>query len=142
MHPIRGIGVLISTIAVAAVVGFGVPLLWVWIGSQVQGGRGSTTLDWSVAMLILFGIIISYLIVLYIAGWIISVLEDEPDPSKQKTTARNPWMRGMTDTRAIKPRNADRTWAVETVFVSTTLIVSAAVMVWFFVLAGSPLPTQ
>jgi hypothetical protein len=142
MHPIRGIGVLISTIAVAAVVGFGIPAAWVWIGSQVQGGRGSTSLDWSVVMLIFFGIVISYAVVLYIAGFVISVLEHDPDPQKQKSSARNPWMRGMTDTRAVKPRGADKTWAVETVFVSTTLIVSAAAIVWFFVLAGSPLPTQ
>ena len=80
--------------------------------------------------------------VLYVAGWVISIVEHDPDPSKQKTTARNPWMRGMTDTRAIKPRDADRTWAIETVFVGTTLIVTAAVMIWFFVLAGSPLPSQ
>ena len=142
MHPIRGLGVLVSTILVAAVVGFGIPAAWVWIGSQVQGGAGSTSLDWSVVMLIFFGIVISYGFVLYIAGFVISVLEHDPEPTKQKATARNPWMRGMTDTRAIKPRGADKTWAVETVFVSTTLIVSAAALVWFFVLAGSPLPTQ
>jgi hypothetical protein len=123
-------------------VGFGIPAGWVWVGSQVQGGAGSTSLDWSVVMLIFFGIVISYMIVLYIAGWVIAIIEHDPEPSKQKATARNPWMRGMTDTRAIKPRDADKTWAVETVFVGTTLIVSAAALVWFFVLAGSPLPTQ
>ena len=142
MHPIRGIGMLITTILVAAIVGFGIPIAWLWIGAQVQGSFSSTSLDWSVAMLILFGMIITYLIVLYIAGFVISVLERDPEPSKQKTTARNPWMRGMTDTRAVKPRGADRTWAVETVFVSTTLIVTLVVMILFFALANSPLPTQ
>ncbi len=142
MHPIRGISVLISTIVVAALVGFGIPIAWLWIGAQVQGSFSSTSLDWSVAMLILFGMIITYVIVLYIAGFVISVLEHDPEPSKQKTTARNPWMRGMTDTRAVKPRGADRTWAVETVFVGTTLIVTLVVMILFFALANSPLPTQ
>ena len=132
---------LILTIAVAALVGFGIPIAWLWIGAQVQGNFSSTSLDWSVAMLILFGMIITYAVVLYIAGFVISVLEHDPEPTKQKATARNPWMRGMTDTRAIKPRG-DRTWAVETVFVSTTLIVSAVVMILFFALANSPLPTQ
>jgi hypothetical protein len=133
---------LITTIVIAALVGFGIPLAWLWIGAQVQGSFSSTSLDWSVAMLILFGMIVTYLIVLYIAGFVISVLEHDPEPSKQKTTARNPWMRGMTDTRALKPRGADRTWAVETVFVSTTLIVTLVVMILFFALANSPLPTQ
>jgi hypothetical protein len=133
---------LISTIVVAAIVGFGIPTGWLWIGAQVQGSFSSTSLDWSVAMLILFGMILTYAFVLYIAGFVISVLEHDPEPTKQKATARNPWMRGMTDTRAIKPRGADKTWAIETVFVSTTLIVSAVVMILFFVLANNPLPSQ
>lgn len=142
MKASSGIGVLIATVLVAAVVGFGIPAAWVWVGSQVQAGSGATSLDWSVAMLILFGIVISYLFVLYIAGWLIAWLERDPEPTKQKASARNPWMRGMTDTRAVKPRGTDKTWGIETVFVGTTLIVSAAAIVWFFVLAGSPLPTQ
>src|SRR4029079_13928226 len=81
VHPIRGISVLISTIVVAAIVGFGIRTGWLWIGAQVQGSFSSTSLDWSVAMLILFGMIISYLIVLYIAGFVISVLEHDPEPS-------------------------------------------------------------
>lgn len=142
MKPASGIGVLIATIVVAAVVGFGVPLAWVWIGAQVQGGSGATNLSFAVAMIIFFGIVLTYGFVLYIAGWVISWIEREPDPSKQKSTAREPWMRGMTDTRAVKPRGADKTSGVETVFVGTTLIVFAAFWIWFFVAAGSSLPTQ
>ena len=59
---------LILTIAVAALVGFGIPIAWLWIGAQVQGNFSSTSLDWSVAMLILFGMIITYALVLYIAA--------------------------------------------------------------------------
>lgn len=134
---------LIATVVVAAVVGFGIPLGWVWIGSQVQGGSNSSSLEWSTAMLIMFGIIFSYAIVLYIAGWVISRVEPEGEEARrQRATARNPWMRGMTDTRAVRPRGADRAWGVETVFVGTTLIVTAAFWLWFIFLAGSPLPTQ
>lgn len=143
MSSFRGIGVAIATIAVAAVVGFGVPLGWVWIGSQVQGGSNSSSVDWSTAMLIMFGIIFTYGIVLYIAGWVIARVETEEQAAgRQRSTAQNPWMRGMTDTRAVKPRGADRAWGVETVFVGTTLIVTAAFWLWFLFLAGSPLPTQ
>ena len=67
MHPIRGIGVLIATIVVAALVGFGIPIAWLWIGAQVQGSFSSTSLDWSVAMLIMFGIILTYAFVLYLS---------------------------------------------------------------------------
>ena len=143
MHPARGIGTVILTVVVAAIVGFGVPLGWVWIGSQVQGGSGATSVDFSVAMLILFGIIITYFIVLWIAGWILARVERAPDPQRQQSTSRTPWMRGMTDTRAIKPKGSARNaWTVEMVFVTTTLIVTAAFFLWFLFLAGSPLPNQ
>jgi hypothetical protein len=141
VHPIRGIGTLIVTVIVAAIVGFGVPLGWVWIGSQVQGGSGATSLDFSVAMLILFGIIITYVGVLWIAGWVLARV-DPHDPQRQQSSSRTPWMRGMTDTRAIKPRGADKAWEIETVFVGTTLIVTAAFWLWFLFIAGSPLPNQ
>lgn len=143
MRPLRGLGVLVATIVVAAVVGFGVPLFWVWAGSQVQGGSNSSSVEWSSAMLILFGIIFTYGIVLYIAGWVISRVEtEEQEAKRQQSTSRSPWMRGMTDTRAIRPKGADRVWGIETVFVGTTLIVTAAFWLWFIFLAGSPLPTQ
>jgi hypothetical protein len=130
-------------VVVAAIVGFGVPLGWVWIGSQVQGGSGATSVDFSVAMLILFGIIVTYVAILWIAGWVISRVEREPDAQRQQSTSRTPWMRGMTDTRAIKPRGSmGSAWTVEMVFVSTTLIVTAAFFLWFLFLAGSPLPNQ
>lgn len=131
----------VLTVVVAAIVGFGVPLGWVWIGSQVQGGSGATNLNFSVAMLILFGIIFTYVGVLWVAGWVIARV-DPSDPTKQTSTARSPWMRGMSDTRAIKPKSAERTWTVETVFVGTTMIVTAAFWVWFLFIAGSPLPNQ
>jgi hypothetical protein len=129
------------TVVVAAIVGFGVPLGWVWIGSQVQGGSGATNLNFSVAMLILFGIIFTYVGVLWIAGWVLARV-DPIDPQRQQSTSRTPWMRGMTDTRAIKPKGAENAWTIETVFVGTTLIVTAAFWLWFLFIAGSPLPNQ
>jgi hypothetical protein len=94
-------------------------------------------------MVIMFGIIFSYAIVLYVAGWVISRIEPEGEEARrQKSSARSPWMRGMTDTRAIRPKGADRTWGVEAVFVGTTLIVTVAFWLWFAFLAGSPLPNQ
>ena len=41
-------------------IGFGVPLGWIWIGSQLQGDSGASDVDFSVAMAILFGIIATY----------------------------------------------------------------------------------
>lgn len=132
------------TIVAAAAIGFGIPLLWVWIGSQVQGntGAGASNLSFSVAMLILFGIILSYVIVLYLAGWVIAHFGGEPVAGPQRGSANSPWMRGMTDSRAITPRHTTRIERIERTFVITTILVTVAVSIWFFGFAGSPLPNQ
>ncbi len=125
------------TIAAAAVIGFGVPLAWVWIGSQLQSGEGATTVSFTVAIVILFGIIASYVAVLYIAGLVMAALERDDD---EAATSRSPWMRGMTDTRQRARRNT--IGAVERIFVITTILVTVAFWLWFAFEAGSPLPSQ
>ena len=142
-RPISEIAAFAATIVVSAAIGFGIPLLWVWVGSQVQGGTGSaSTLDFSVAMLILFGIIVSYVLVLYIAGWVMTRFGGEPLEAPQRGSSNRPWMRGMTDSRAITPGHTSRIDRIERTFVITTIIVTVAVSIWFFGFAGSPLPAQ
>lgn len=118
-------------------IGFGVPLGWIWIGSQLQGSNGATNTDFSVAMAILFGIIFTYVVLLYLAGLIMALFEG---PEEQQATARAPWMRGMTDTRQRPQGNS--MGGVERVFVVTTMIVTTAFWLWFAFKAGSPLPNQ
>lgn len=126
------------TIAAAIVIGFGVPLLWVWIGSQLQGGSG-TNVSFAVAIAILLGIIASYVGLLYVAGWVMARINPQLLEQRQRGSSRQPWMRGMTDTRAVRP--ADRQMpALERVFVTTTIIVSIAFTIWLLFIAGSPLP--
>lgn len=141
MQPLRQTAIVAVTIVAAATIGFGVPLGWLWIGSQVQGGSGATSLDFSVAMLIMFGIIASYVLILYIAGWVMSWADPTLRADRQRGTARLPWMRGMTDTRA-NVRRAPLVGGIERIFVVTTVIVSAAFWIWLLFLAGSPLPNQ
>jgi hypothetical protein len=141
-RPLSELLVLAATIVSAAVIGFGIPLLWVWIGSQLQGGSGATTLNFSVAMAILFGIIASYGIVLYIAGWLMTRTQGPPE-KKQTSTAREPWMRGMTDTRDLRHSKGPQMGAIERVFVITTLLVTGAAWIWFLFFAeGGGLPSQ
>ena len=139
MRPVKEIATLALTIAAAVVIGFGVPLGWIWIGSQVQGGSGATEVSFSVAMLILFGIIVTYVGVLYLAGWLMSRVDPEMRSDIQRGTAREPWMRGMSDTRA-NLRRPPLVGGIERVFVVTTMIVSVAFWLWLLFLAGSPLP--
>lgn len=139
MRSIADILILVVTVAAAVVIGFGVPLLWVWIGSQLQGTSGATSLNFSVAVAILIGIIVTYGFVLYLAGWVMTRVEPGP---QRPGTARSPWMRGMTDTRQRPRQPGPQMGGIERLFVTTTLIVTAAFWVWFLFLAGSPLPNQ
>jgi hypothetical protein len=126
------------TVLAAIAIGFGVPLLWIWIGSQLQGDNGATNTSFSVAMAILFGIIFTYVLVLYLAGVVMSLFEG--GASDRPATARSPWLRGQTDTR--QRTQADGMGGVERVFVVTTVLVTAAFWLWFAFKAGSPLPNQ
>lgn len=137
----RAIGTLFTfavTVVAAALIGFGVPLAWVWIGSQLQGDSGATTTSFSVAMAILFGIIATYVLLLYIAGILMALFESR---GETEIVPRAPWMRGQTETR---PASGRRTMidGVERVFVVTTIVVTVAFWLWFAFKAGSPLPNQ
>lgn len=142
MRAIGGAFSLVLTLAAAVAIGFGIPLGWVWIGSQLQGEAGATSLDFSVAMVILIGIVISYAIVLWLAGLVMVRIDPDATSPTQRGTARNPWMRGMSDTRANVPKGQGKGRSIERVFIVTTVLVTIAFWIWFFVAAGSPLPSQ
>ena len=128
----------VSTVVAALIIGFGVPLGWIWIGSQMQSGSGASTVNFSVAMVILFGIIITYVLLLYLAGIVMAYFG--PRQGSGTHAPRAPWMRGMTDTRQLKQGSA--MGGIERLFVVTTMIVFAAFWLWFAFKAGSPLPSQ
>jgi hypothetical protein len=136
MRVLGSVVTLAATIVAAGLIGFGVPLGWLWIGSQLQGGSGATSVSFSVAMAILFGIILSYVALLYLAGVVMAIFDRE-DHGPQ---ARAPWMKGQSEARPISGRGTID--GIERLFVITTVVVSVAFWVWFAFKAGSPLPNQ
>lgn len=127
-------GRLVLEVAAAIVVGAGVPLFWIWIGSLLQGARGAQGVEASTAIIMLLGILISYTVVLMIAGAIQARGE-----GSQRPPTRYPWMRSMRD-EPYRP-GADKLSPVEAVFVGTAIVASIAMLIWFFAFAGSPLPS-
>jgi hypothetical protein len=125
--------ILVATVVGAAVIGFGVPLLWIWIGSILEGDDGVSSVSFAVAMAVLAGIISTYVLAMFLGAWLQSRLADAP-----QQTDRAPWLRSMRDT----PYRAGeaKLGPLERVFVVTTLLVSAAFWVWFLFFAGSSLP--
>jgi hypothetical protein len=139
MRVIASLTTFAATVLAAVLIGFGVPVGWLWIGSQLQAGSGATTVDFSVAMVILFGIILSYVLLLYIAGIVMAIF-DRGDRGAPTPATRAPWMQGQTETRPGSRRQMIN--GVERVFVVTTIVVTLAFWIWFAFESGSPLPNQ
>ena len=122
-------------IAAAIIIGAGVPLLWIWIGSLIQSSRGAQHVEGSTAAIIFIGILVSYVIVLMIAG----ALQARGQAADDGPPARYPWNRSMRD-EPYRPGTQKLT-PVEAVFVGTAVVASIGMLIWFFAFAGSPLPT-
>ena len=112
--------------AIAIVVfGAGVPYLWVWVGSQLQGGTAPSFSGLGVA---LFGIIFSYGLMAYLLAWLKSVVtHDEGKP------VRHDWNRSLSAERRTGPN----THPIEDLVVTATILVGIVCTVWFL-LFGDP----
>jgi hypothetical protein len=113
-------------LAVAVVVfGAGVPFLWVWVGSQLQGGTAPSFGGLGVA---LFGIVVSYAALAYFFAW----LKQRSDPDAGKPV-RYEWNRSLSAER----RQPGRTTALEDIAMTATVIVAVVCTIWFL-LFGNP----
>ena len=133
MRRVLDVLILIATVVAAIVIGFGVPLLWIWIGSILEGDDGVSSTSFVVAVAVLAGIITTYVMAMYIGAWIQMRIADTPDQ-----VTRAPWLRSMRDTPYR--HGGAKLGPLERVFVVTTLLVSAAFWAWFLFFAGSSLP--
>jgi hypothetical protein len=127
-------GRFVLEIVAAVIIGAGVPLFWIWIGSLIQTSRGAQHVEGSTAAILIVGILVTYVVILVIAGAI-----QGRSTREERAPTRYPWNRSMRD-EPYRPGTSKLT-PVEAVFVGTAVVASIAMVVWFFALAGSPLPT-
>jgi hypothetical protein len=132
---VRKSGRFVVEVIAAALIGAGVPLLWIWIGSLIQSSRGAQHVEGSTAAIIFVGILATYVLVLMIAG----AIEAHGRAAEDQAPVRYPWNRSMRD-EPYRPGSQKLT-PVESVFVGTAIVATIAMLVWFFAFAGSPLPT-
>ena len=128
-------GRFVLEIVAAVVIGAGVPLFWIWIGSLIQTSRGAQHVEGSTAAILVVGILVTYVVILVIAG----AIQGRSTRDVERAPTRYPWNRSMRD-EPYRPGTTKLT-PVEAVFVGTAVVASVAMVVWFFALAGSPLPT-
>ena len=131
-----GTGSTAFTLVGALLIGFGVPLLWIYIASHVYGKTGAV--NGPVAVFIGTGILVSYYGLLLIASWIRGRLLRRD--ARRERGARDPWNRSMRDT-PYKP-GRHRSDPVERLFVATAIVSMIAFLVWFAFFAGAPFPNS
>jgi hypothetical protein len=129
-----GTGSTAFTLVGAVLIGFGVPLFWIFIASQLYGKTGAVT--GPVAVFIGTGILVSYWGLLLVASWVRARLLDRREGGQRG--ARDPWNRSMRDT-PYKPGH-HRSDPVERLFVATAIVSLVGFAVWFAFFAGAPFP--
>lgn len=109
-----------------------VPLGWIWIASQLTDTQQPQLSQY---ILVLFGIIATVFVIAKCLGALnrrfiaLTGLDDG-------TRVPLPWMRSMRD-----EHRAIRASALDIVLVASALLAIVTMLVWFFVAAGSPLPS-
>jgi hypothetical protein len=110
------------------------PLTWVYIGSKVSTTQFPDEFPYAV---VIVGLITSIVIV----AWLLSRLNRlyiEVTGTNRLAPMRPAWMRSMRDTSSP----VGTTTVVEAVLMGSVMLAALALMLWFFFLAGSPLPDQ
>lgn len=138
LHAIRrallGTGSTALTLIGACLIGFGVPLFWIWVASSLYGKPGAVT--GPVALFIGTGILVTYWGLLLLASWVrarmISREAERPN--------RASWNRSMRDS-SWRPGD-HRSDPVERLFVATAIISMIGFAVWFAFFAGAPFPAN
>jgi multisubunit Na+/H+ antiporter MnhC subunit len=133
-----GTGSTAFTLVGALVIGFGVPLFWIFVASQFYGKTGAV--NGPVAAFIGTGILVSYYGLLLIASWVRARLIRRGTGQPGRLSGRDPWNRSMRDT-PYKPGD-HRSDPVERLFVATAIVSLIAFLVWFAFFAGAPFPSS
>jgi hypothetical protein len=129
-----GTGSGVLTLVGAILIGFGIPLFWIWIASSLYGKPGAVT--GPVAVFIGTGILVSYWGLLLLASWVrgrmLKQAQDKP--------RRASWNRSMRDAQ-YRPGIGDSD-PVERLFVVTAIVSIIGFAVWFALFAGAPVPNN
>ncbi|MBS1845696.1 MAG: hypothetical protein JST53_14865 [Actinobacteria bacterium] len=111
-----------------------IPLGWVYIASKLAKSQFPSIGPY---MIVIVGIIVTVLI----DAWIIGRLNDlyvRVTGSNRLVQSRPGWLKSMRDAAPVQ----SAVTVVEAVMMSSVMLAALALMVWFFLLAGSPLPNN
>ncbi len=112
---------------------FGNPVIWLWIGSQMSEAQRASMGPYAVVAL---GILASTIAV----SWALARIHrryQEVSGRIPTVRVRLPWMRSLRGDADSRPEVT----VLDVVVVSTALLGIVVALLWFLVLAGSPLPS-
>jgi hypothetical protein len=110
-----------------------IPLSWIYIGSKVSKSQFPATGPY---MVVAVGIILS----IVITAWLLIRLNRlyvQITGTNRLEPMRPAWMRSVRDDAPV-----GTTTVVEAVLMGSVLLAAVAFVLWFFLLAGSPIPNQ
>jgi membrane protein YdbS with pleckstrin-like domain len=118
----------IAQIVLGAVVGLGVPVLWIWIGSQVQN---STAPSWTALAVVHVGMITTLLAIAGVFSFFVA-------RAGERKRARVDWMRGQSEER--HQDTIAEVHPLEMIVIFAVFVDVIVFLVWFFFFAdpGNP----
>ncbi len=135
--PARGLAagiVFIAMLLAALSLWTAIPLSWIYIGSKVSHTQFPSGGPY---MVVAVGIIVSVLVVAWLIGRLNSLFV-RITGTNRLVSMRPTWLKSIRDTSST----AGTTTVVEAVLMGSVVLAALALTVWFFLLAGSPLPSQ
>lgn len=111
-----------------------IPLSWVYIASKVSDTQFPSSGPYAV---VIVGILVSVVFVAWLIGRL-NNLYVRITGTNRLQPMRPAWLRSMRDATPIQ----SSVTVVEAVLMGSVMLAAAALTVWFFLLAGSPLPNQ
>lgn len=111
-----------------------IPLSWVYIGSKVSETQFPSGGPYAVVAV---GIVLSILVVAWLIGRL-NNLYIRITGTNRLAPIRPGWLKSMRDTSPM----ANSVTVVEAVLMASVMLAALALTLWFFLLAGSPLPDQ
>ena len=111
-----------------------IPLGWIWIGSKLATSQFPAEGPYAVVAV---GIVVTILLDAWLIGRL-NALYVRITGTNRLSPMRPSWLKSMRDSG--NPANA--TTVVEAVMMGSVLLAGLVFVAWFFLLAGSPLPSQ
>jgi hypothetical protein len=137
VRPLRGFVasvVFVAMLLAALSIWTAIPLSWIYIGSKVSHTQFPSGWPYFV---VAAGIVVSVLLIAWLIGRL-NRLYIQITGTNRLAPMRPAWLKSMRDTSSAP----GTTTVVEAVLMGSVLLAALTLTVWFFLLAGSPIPNQ